>query len=272
MDRSEWQGRVGDCWAEEWQRTDRSFSALHRVLLDRICSVAPEAKVVLDVGCGAGQTSIDLARRLPGARILGVDISPALIEIAGSRAEGANCRFVVADAAQWRSADHVPDLIVSRHGVMFFDDPVAAFRTMAGSSSPGARLVFSCFRSPELNDWAVEPLRLLGVPNATEPGSPGPFAFADEARVATLLEQAGWGGIEAEPVDFTYIAGAGDDPVGDALDYFSRIGPAARAMRELDPDKRANFRSEMATLLRNHLADGTVVFQAAAWVWTAKKI
>lgn len=271
MDRSEWQGRVGDCWAGEWRRTDRSFSALHEVLLDRIVEVAPDARLVLDVGCGAGQTSIDLARRLPGSQLLGIDISPALIEIARSRFEASNCRFEVADAAQWRSPDHVPDLVVSRHGVMFFDDPVSAFRSIGENCAAGCRLVFSCFRSPELNDWATAPLRMLGMLNASDPEAPGPFAFADESRVRGILRQAGWGEVTAEPVDFAYVAGAGDDPVGDALDYFSRIGPAARAMRELDPERRNNFRNELANLLRNHLADGTVMFQAAAWIWTAKK-
>ena len=148
----EWRGRIGDVWAEEWRRTDRTLAPVNDAL---VAAAAAEAERfdrprILDVGCGAGATSLALAAALAEAEIIGIDLSEALIAVARERAgDGADeLRFEVADAAHWTPARAGFDLIVSRHGVMFFDDPVAAFahlRTLAGAD---ARLVFSCFRAP----------------------------------------------------------------------------------------------------------------------------
>jgi SAM-dependent methyltransferase len=271
MDTSEWQGRVGDSWAAEWRRTDRSFSSLQSVLIDRVHAFAPDARAIVDVGCGAGTTTFELAQRFPEASILGIDISEGLLAVARTRANLPNCRFEVADASRWRPDGVVPDLLVSRHGVMFFADPVAAFRHLADVATPNARLMFSCFREARLNAWAADILALFPAPPPSDTRAPGPFAFADPDHVREILDQAGWTQIDAEPVDFAYVAGDGDNPLEDALDYFCRIGPAARALRDLDPDRRPPVIEKLAALLRNHLADGTVKLKAAAWVWSAKR-
>ena len=126
-DKMEWQGQVGSSWAREWQRTDRSFAPLTQRLIERII-VAGDAERIADIGCGAGELSIKLADALPAADILGLDISSDLIVAATERGSGrSNLNFAVADAATWRDPHFAPDLLVSRHGVMFFDDPVSAF-------------------------------------------------------------------------------------------------------------------------------------------------
>ncbi|HYC81258.1 MAG TPA: class I SAM-dependent methyltransferase, partial [Solirubrobacterales bacterium] len=229
-DAGEWQGRTGDSWAAEWRRTDRSFGPLTEHLLKRSREFAFGA--VLDVGCGAGELSLAIARGRPRCRVVGVDISPQLVAAARERgANHANVAFEVADAAVWRPADDfAPDLLVSRHGVMFFDRPVAAFAHLAGLAAPGAGLLFSCFRAPAENPFFTEVGRLLPQAEpAADPHAPGPFAFADAARVAAILADAGWTGVACEPFDLAMVAGAGEDPVADAVAYFSRIGPAARA-------------------------------------------
>jgi SAM-dependent methyltransferase len=131
--------------------------------------------------------------------VVGVDISPQLVATAQDRgANRANVAFEVGDAAVWQpEVDFAPDLLVSRHGVMFFDDPVAAFAHLAELAAAGAGLMFSCFRAPSENPFFTEVGRLLpdtGAP--VDPRAPGPFAFADRGYVEDLLAQAGWGAVE----------------------------------------------------------------------------
>ncbi|PZU61272.1 MAG: methyltransferase [Sphingobium sp.] len=281
MDQADWVANVGDAWAREWRRTDRSFAPLTDLLLDRAVMLVTEpghadggARIVLDIGCGAGSTSLTLAGRLPGAQVTGVDISPALVAVAQGRSDGAsNCRFVCADVAGWADPASRPDLLISRHGVMFFDDPIAAFSHLRAVSAPDARLLFSCFRSPAENEWATGIAGLLpaeAVPARLAPGAAGPFAFAEPAHVQSLLTAAGWRDIAHEAVDFAYVVGAGDNPVADALSFFSVIGPAASAIRSLEGETHAAFLERLRGWVEANLKDGVVAFRAAAWLWTAR--
>src|SRR5437868_11974925 len=123
---TEWQGKTGEAWAEEWRRTDRTLAPLNQALLARASPF--EGRRILDIGCGAGATSFAFADALPGAEITGLDLSGALVAAAQARTEGrANVRFVQGDASSWTPDHGRFELIVSRHGVMFFEDPVAAF-------------------------------------------------------------------------------------------------------------------------------------------------
>lgn len=146
----EWEGRVGRSWAGEWRRTDRSFAALTRRLV-AAAAAEPFARA-LDIGCGAGEVSLALAERRPDGQVVGVDVSEDLLAVARERAEGrarapGSVAFECADAAGWSRPGFAPDLLVSRHGVMFFADPVAAFAHLAAIAAPGARLAFTCFRA-----------------------------------------------------------------------------------------------------------------------------
>jgi SAM-dependent methyltransferase len=227
---------------------------------------------IVDIGCGAGELAIALAKAKPDARILCLDISADLVDVASSRgADLRNLNFAVADASTWNDAAVAPDLYVSRHGVMFFDDPVAAFTNLADAAVPNANMVFSCFRSPAENDWARKIGALMPSAPAGDPHAPGPFAFADPEYVRAILSQSGWSGIAFEPVNFDYIAGTGDDPVSDAIDFFGHIGPAARAIRTLDGDARTEFLNHLRSLAEAHVSAGAVRFAAAAWLVTAQK-
>lgn len=167
----DWQGVTGQSWADEWRRTDRSFAALTEVLLARIA--AEQGTRILDIGCGAGELSLAIAGARPGAEVLGVDISAQLVGAASGRAGGA-ARFALGDAATWDAQGFAPDLLVSRHGVMFFGDPAAAFAHLSRIAAPRARLVFSCFRAPALNGWASEIGKILANPGGP-PRSPLPI-------------------------------------------------------------------------------------------------
>ncbi|WP_454883694.1 class I SAM-dependent methyltransferase [Sphingomonas oryzagri] len=275
MDKSEWAGRVGDVWAEEQRRTDRTFEPVDEALVAAAAASIDgiAAPRILDVGCGAGTTSFSLAACLPNATITGIDLSPALAAAAAVRAarlpngKGARCLFVQADATSWADESGF-DLLVSRHGVMFFDDPVAAFAHLRTLAKHGGRLAFSCFRSPRENAWVAKFAHLMpGGP--ADPHAPGPFAFADRDRVAAILAAAGWRDAQAAALDFAYVAGAGDDPVADANDFFQRIGPVSRAIRELDDAGRDTLRVALDEQVRAHHKDGAVSFPAAAWIWRA---
>ena len=270
-DTLEWEGGVGRAWAAEWQRTDRSFAPLTARLLAKIAELP--GREVVDIGCGAGELALALADTRPGARVLGIDLSAELVAAATMRAHGrANCAFALTDAAAWTPDRGTPDLYVSRHGVMFFDDPAGAFGHLASVATAAARLCFSCFRAPGENPWAGGIAGLLPPPGKpADPQAPGPFAFADADRVRAILASAGWGAVAFEPVDFRYVAGAGDDPAGDALSYLMRIGPAARAIRELSEDDAEAFRARLRAFVADHLAEGEVAFPAAAWIVTARK-
>ena len=272
-DRDEWQGRVGDKWAQEWARTDRSFSAL----TDRLLAMASFGGFsrALDIGCGAGEVSLALARGHAGARVHGIDVNRALIEVARSRgSQHANLSFEVADASGWAGSGDgsSPDLLVSRHGVMFFPDPVAAFASLRQTSDSDARLVFSCFRDRAQNDWANEIAGLLPQATGHDPHAPGPFAFADRDRVSSILTRAGWHDIAFERFDYPYIAGSGDRPVEDATSFFLAIGPAAAAAAELDSDARSQFKERLRALMEKHRDGGLVMMRAAAWMVTARAL
>ena len=268
----DWAGRVGGTWAAEWQRTDRSFGDLAARLNAAILAGAPETGRALDIGCGAGATSLALAAARPRLAVTSADLSAEMLAVARERGAGlANLDFVEGDVLAVAAKRAPLDLMVSRHGVMFFADPIAAFAALHAAAAPGARLVFSCFRQPGENRWASEiAAAVTGSPPAPREGAPGPFAFADRDRVANILAAAGWSAAAAEPVDYANRAGAGGDPVADAVSFFTRIGPAAPLLRDLPPAAREAALARIAAVCEKHRAGDAVDFPAAAWLWTAR--
>lgn len=264
----DWRAQTGRSWAESYHLTDRSFAGLTQRLLERIAE--REGGQVLDIGCGAGELSLAIARNRPYAQVVGVDISAQLVGAASQRGEQlANVRFVEADAATWQEPGFAPEVLVSRHGVMFFDAPVPAFANLLDLAAPEAELIFSCFRSPQENPWATDLAKLLQLPPSANPTAPGPFAFADPQYVEDILSGAGWLGPGFEPVDFAYIAGKGEDPVEDALGLFRRIGPAAQALRALEGEALASAEARIREWLEDHRSGDLVALPAAAWIVTA---
>ncbi|MBY8827282.1 class I SAM-dependent methyltransferase [Hephaestia mangrovi] len=268
----DWTGRVGDVWAAEWQRTDRSFGDLAVRLDAAISAAAPDAGRALDIGCGAGSTSLALARARPQLAVTGADLSPALLAVARQRAASlANLEFVEGDVLATAARRRPIDLMVSRHGVMFFADPVAAFAAFHAAAAPGARLVFTCFRSPAENAWTQDvAVAVTGSPPQPRGTAPGPYAFADRDRVATILASAGWSAAEAQAVDYLHRTGAGDDPVADSLAYFQRIGSMAPILREMPPAQRAVALDAIAAVCARYRHGDAVDFPAAAWLWSAR--
>lgn len=271
----EWQDRLGAVWAQEWRRTDRSFADLSWQLDAAIDARAPARGRAADLGCGAGGTSLALARARPALEVIGVDLSADLVAAARARraAEGiGNARFVTGAVPGALTPFTPLDLAVSRHGVMFFDDPDAGFRGIADALAAGAWIVFSCFRASRENEWYDAATRAIGAPAETAQGyAPGPFAFADPTFVRPLLARAGLQSIDLAPVDFAYRAGAGDDPVADAIAFFTRIGPVARAIAGLDEAARAARLAALDDMLAGRVRGGAIDFAGAAWIVTARR-
>ncbi len=264
----DWQGGVGRNWATEWRRTDTSFSELTPHLLAAV-GAEPAARIV-DIGCGAGEVAIAIACARPQAHVIGADISPDLVAAAQQRSSGiANLSFVLADASIWSDPDGAPDLYVSRHGVMFFADPPAAFAHLAAVAAAPARMVFTCFRAPAHNEWATAIAGLLPPPASPIPApfTPGPFAFADPDHIRRCM--AAWRDLTFAPIDFAYVAGTGDDPVSEAMALFLRIGPSAFAMRTLPDGERKAFEKRLLELVEAHHDGARVTFGASAWLVAA---
>ncbi|KPL67900.1 hypothetical protein SZ64_07075 [Erythrobacter sp. SG61-1L] len=268
----DWEGQAGSSWAAEWRRTDRSWGGLTERLLRSTRDFTFAS--VLDVGCGAGELSLAIARGRPTVDVMGVDISPQLIEVARDRGRNlSNAAFALGDASRWVPlGDFRPDLLISRHGVMFFADPVAAFAHMASIAAPGAGLLFSCFRSPAVNEIFTAVGSLLPPPPIPpDPEAPGPMAFADPDRVKRILASSGWEDVHLDPFDFAMVVGMGEDPVSDAVAYFSTIGPVATAMAAMTEEVQSAFRQKLRSFVASREIDGIIAFAAGAWIVTAKR-
>ncbi len=268
-DHRDWTGKVGTVWAQEWRRTDRSFRELTRQLT--LAIEAARYSRVLDVGCGAGEISCTLAQAHPDRSVTGIDISPELLNVARERGRGlANLAFVDGDAATTAIAPP-PDHLVSRHGVMFFAAPEAAFAHLREQSAREARLTFSCFRKRSENEWVEATLSALPeLPAPVDPDEPGPFAFGSRDRVAGILERAGWLDVAFDSLDYRMIFGAGDDPVADACDYLTRVGPTATPIAALDESAREATLERLSAVLERYRVDKAIAMPAAAWIVTAK--
>jgi SAM-dependent methyltransferase len=210
---------------------------------------------VLDIGCGAGQTTRDAARL--ASSVLGVDTSAAAIERGRRLAEGLpNVRFELGDAQVYGFARAHFDVAISRFGTMFFADPVAAFTNIGSALRPGGRLVMLVWQAPERNDWHIAIHRVLG---ARSQGA-GAFSLGDPPTVRSVLTAAGFTGIALTGVEEPVYYGP---DVDSALDWV-RGFTCTRELLTTD-DALARLRETMAAHLR---ADG-IWFDAAAWLVTA---
>lgn len=277
-----WNGPAGDQWAAQQAVMDGVLAPVTWLLLDAV--EAQPGQRILDVGCGCGDTTLALARQVAdGAdgRALGVDISRPMIERARARArdEGLDsAEFALADAAAYPFESAAFDLIVSRFGVMFFIDPASALANLGRALPDGGSFTFACWQPQADNAWMRDPLAsvadLFGPMDPGDPHAPGPFAFADPQRVMGLLAQAGFGHSRITPVDIR-LQMPGDGDLEAAASFLLKIGPAARALGEVDearrPALKAQAHARLVDLCGQHLQDGKVTFGAAIWLAQAKR-
>jgi SAM-dependent methyltransferase len=268
----EWATRSGDAWSGRWREIDLALSDLAATLNPAIAAAAPRrAFRALDVGCGAGSTSMALSQARPDASIAACDLSPSLVRIAEERLAGSGVRVLLGDAEVVAAGEGPFDLIFSRHGVMFFADPVQAFRSLRSAANAGASLVFSCFQDWDANPWASELASAAAGRTLPPPGrEPSGFAFAEPDYVQEILKGAGWTDVEWRSVPFRYVAAGGEAAVEQALSFLGEIGPASRVVSELPEQERSGAVQRMRGVIERHFNGDTVEFAAAAWIWSAR--
>ncbi len=264
-----WNGPTGRVWVEHQAMIDTLFAPFAALLVDAAVAVAPRA--VLDVGCGAGSTTLAVARRLgAGAHYTGIDISDPMMVAAHDHAarQRLPVRFIRADAEAY---DFVPaefDMIISRFGVMFFDDPIRAFANLRRAAQSEAALRFIAWRSPEENPFMTTAERaaapLVPTMPARVPNAPGQFGFADGRRVRHILEQAGWTKIEVRPIDVPCVM-----PTTALIPYLTHMGPLGAVLRDTDPAAQARIIQTVRAAFDRYV-DGTQIrFTSACWMVAA---
>ena len=265
-----WNDAAGRTWASLQDSIDRQIRPLGLAAMDRLDPRAGET--LLDVGCGCGDTSLELARRVgPEGEVLGLDISGPMLEVARRRAAeaGAEGLEVRQADAQTAALPGGRDAVFSRFGVMFFSDPAAAFANLRRSLRPGGRLAFVCWRPLAENLWMRLPAEAAAglVPAAPppEPGAPGPFAFADPDRVRGILAEAGFSGIDITPHD---EAIGGHDLEG-TVEMSFRVGPLGAILRER-PDLAPVLRDRVREAVSPWMRGEAVYMPSATWMVTAR--
>jgi ubiquinone/menaquinone biosynthesis C-methylase UbiE len=268
-----WNGAGGRKWTDRQERQDEILARVSELLFART-QIEPGERVI-DIGCGCGSTTIELARRVgPKGSVVGVDVSVPMLARARERVlPGMPIEFVEADATVYRFPPAHTDLLCSRFGVMFFAEPKLSFANMRTALRSGGRLVFACWRAPEKNPWIVLPLKEVykHVPPLPESGpeDPGPFSFANAERVRRILDQAGFSTIVLEPVDLFIDLATGrglDAAVATALE----IGPASRALDGQSPQSRENAAGSIRVALAPFQQGQAVPLAAAIWIVTAR--
>ena len=273
----DWNGESGERWVANQARLDHMLAVFGDAA---ILAAAPvEGERVMDVGCGAGASTLALARRVgPSGHVLGVDISKPLIQRATELAPAdAPVAFQLADAGRAALPQARLDLLFSRFGVMFFEDPAAAFAHMRRALKPDGRLAFVCWRAAAENDWGRLPLDairdLVPLPAPPDPEAPGPFAFADPDRITRILATAGFADITIAAFDHAIPFGQGDTreaALDDAVDMAFQVGPLSRVLADQPEAIRIRASTAVRAAYAARPGERSVMIDGAAWIVTAR--
>jgi SAM-dependent methyltransferase len=270
-----WNGEAGSKWVALQALIDCQIEPLGRMAMDRGDISLGER--VIDVGCGCGATSLEIAQRVGSdGQVMGIDISGPMLERARSAAAEAGLRnvsFEQTDAQTGGFEAASFDAVFSRFGIMFFADPGAAFANLRSGLRAGGRLAFVCWQAIQENPWMVVPmaaaLQHIPPPPIPSPDAPGPFAFADPNRVRGILTGAGFEDVRLESLRQTLTVG-GTGSLDEAVEFLLQIGPAGRILRESDPALLPKVAASVRAALEPYHTDEGVRMPSAAWIVTAR--
>jgi len=272
-----WNGKGGENWVSREARLEASLRPFGQQAM--AAGAITAGQKILDIGFGCGDSTIELAGKVGSeGQVHGVDISVAMVDAAEKKAtqmDIANVSFECADAQTKAFPGDGYDLVFSRFGVMFFDDPIGAFKNIYSALKPGGRLAFICWAPRDQNAWVGLPLQVvakhLTLPAPPGLDEPGPFSLSEEARVSGILGAAGFSNIAVEPFQTPFVLG-GD--VDEALSFLMQLAPSGSAINnaEADDETRARIAVDMAELLNSHDSDKGVTMGAAALLVTATKV
>jgi len=269
-----WDGPGGQHWVAEAERYDRMTRSFGAQIIE---AAAPRpGERVLDVGCGNGAVALAVSDLVaPSGSVTGLDISGPMLAYARRRAEAAgiaSVSFCKGDAQVYPLPQASFDAVVSRFGVMFFDDPVAAFANIGRALRPGGRLVFTCWRDLMVNDWLMVPaaaaLQHVPMPDLGQPGAPGPFSLADPERVDQVLRDAAFAQIVTEEVVRPMPMGSSAD---DVLAFMRGTEMAQVLMTGVDPGTAERAWTAIKAALQAHAEPGGITLAGTAWLVAARR-
>ena len=271
-----WNELAGPKWVAREAILDEQIAPLGLAAMERAKVATGER--ALDVGCGCGQTTLELAARVgPRGAVTGIDISTPMLGRARARAAErglTQVAFLNADAQRAPLGAAAFNLVFSRFGVMFFADPKAAFANLRASLAPGGRVFFVCWQELARNAWMSVPLlaaaQQIALPAPPAAGAPGPFAFADAARVRGILEGAGFTGIAIEPLAGELVVGGSRAPLEQAVETVLQLGPLAAALRETPADAVARVAASVRAAIAPYATPRGVILGYAAWIVSAR--
>jgi SAM-dependent methyltransferase len=263
----------GTMWTALRDRFDAQTGAHGLAAIDALAPAAGEH--VIDIGCGAGTSTLQLAERVgEKGRVWGLDISPTMIEgatVYAAEHSVTNVTFVEGDAMIEPFAGDA-DAIFSRFGVMFFSDATRAFANLLRAARPGGRIAFVCWKSALENPWIFRPMeiasRFVDLPFGSDPTAPGPLSLADPERTRTVLTDAGFADVALESRVASTRLGSDMD---DAVDFLFDIMSPIAALKANDPDKAAELRATLIEELGDWKTPDGVESPSAVWIVTARR-
>jgi len=270
---SEWAGERGEKWCAQFAGMEAMLAPVDEPLiralhLDQRCRIA-------DIGCGAGGMALEILHRAPaGSVVRGFDISPALIEVARSRkpSEEGTIDFEIADMATAVTEARY-DRLVSRFGIMFFDDAPAAFANLARWLMPGGRFAFAAWGPLAENPWMTTirdaVAEVVDVPKP-DPEAPGPFRYAMADKLLALLGQAGFGNLEVRDWRGQLSVGGGLS-AADASNFALGSSSYSEMLAEAGDHALHQARQSLISRFSRHEQDGIVRMDASVHIFTGAR-
>ena len=270
-----WSGAGGDVWVNKQKEMDIMLNPLGTKAIDKL-DLNQETKI-LDIGCGCGATTLEIAKKIKDGTITGVDISEPMLKKASQNAaalELSNTSFQVLDVQVDKMPSNDFDIAFSRFGVMFFEDPFEAFSNISKSLKENGQLSFVCWQNPSLNPWQSLSIQVikqfLDLP-APPPKSPGPFAFEDKTYIQEILEQSNFNDIVIDDNQEDIVMFSGKS-IQEACEDYLTINPVVTEMLKNSEEK---LKEEILAALIDkfsdfHNGDG-LLFPSATWIVTARK-
>jgi SAM-dependent methyltransferase len=256
-----WAGARAERWVRMSEGLERQLAPVSDVLF--AAAALKPGERVLDVGCGTGPTTRQAASLVgPTGAVTGVDIAAEMLAAAADRPVGTDAaaiEWAQADVGAWRSEAEPYDVVLSRFGVMFFDDPLAAFANLHRVAAPGGRLRLAVWSRRTASPFfelpysiAMEHRRLWGMEVEAPPADGGPFSLGDAAVVQDLLGRAGWADASSVAHPLRVAIGGGLEPT-EAADASMELGPTRLVTDGLDDDRRRQIRNAIAEVYLDHL-------------------